>query len=199
MKRKQKSYLTPIEVAELLMVSPVTVRQWAQKGLLSAETTPGGHRRFLRREVERFARQRGLALQPPDGDTLRILIVDDDKLVAESLEALFQEITGNQVTAKVAYDGFDAGQKILSFQPHVVLLDLVMPGLDGFQVCARLKADPTTKAARIIAMTAFPSRDNVRRILEAGAEICLSKPLDIDVLLETIGLQTKSLTGNLVL
>ncbi len=194
MKHKQKPYLTPIEVAELLMVSPVTVRQWAQKGLLNAATTPGGHRRFLRREVERFARQRGLALQPPEGDTMRILIVDDDKLVAESLEALFQEFS-DSVTVEVAYDGFDAGQKILGFQPHVVLLDLVMPGLDGFQVCARLKADPTTKASRIIAMTTFPSRDNVRRILEAGAEICLSKPLNVETLLDTIGLETEPSAG----
>ena len=54
-----KAYLTPNEVAELLMVSPITVRSWAQKGLLVAKVTPGGHRRFLKSDVERFVRESG--------------------------------------------------------------------------------------------------------------------------------------------
>ncbi len=61
MNAPDKPYLTPNEVATLFMVSPITVRQWAQKGLLKAEVTVGGHRRFLRGEVERFARDHGLA------------------------------------------------------------------------------------------------------------------------------------------
>ena len=191
MKRKHKPYLTPNEVAEMLMVSPVTVRQWAQKGLLDAENTPGGHRRFLRREVENFARKRGLTLQLPDQGALRILVVDDDRLVAESLMALFEELP-EPISVEVAYDGFDAGRKVLAFQPNIVLLDLVMHGLDGFQVCARLKSDPTTKAVRIIAMTGHPSQENIQRIVEAGAEVCLSKPLDIPTLLRVIGLDEES-------
>ena len=58
-KSKQKTHLTPNEVAELLMVNPVTVRQWAARGLLRSQTTPGGHRRFLLSDVEEFARSRG--------------------------------------------------------------------------------------------------------------------------------------------
>ena len=54
---KDRPYLTPTEVANWMMVSPITVRGWAQRNLLQAEVTPGGHRRFRREEVERFARQ----------------------------------------------------------------------------------------------------------------------------------------------
>ena len=64
-KSKHKTHLTPNEVAELLMVNPVTVRQWAARGLLRSLTTPGGHRRFLLRVVEEFARSRGLSFKPP--------------------------------------------------------------------------------------------------------------------------------------
>src|SRR5260370_4142993 len=78
-KSKHKTHLTPNEVAELLMVNPVTVRQWAARGLLRSLTTPGGHRRFLLRDVEEFARSRGSTPAPrnscrPD----RVLIADDD-------------------------------------------------------------------------------------------------------------------------
>ena len=191
---KHKSFLTPNEVAELLMVSPVTVRQWAQKGYLKAESTPGGHRRFLRQEIERFAREHQLSLQQPDRDELRILIVDDDPLVAESFTALFEEFPA--VITETAGDGFTAGQKMQTFQPHIILLDLLMPGLDGFTICQRLKADPTTRTVRIIAMTAYPSEDNIQRILAAGAEACLAKPADINRLLALIGLTDQRSSGS---
>ena len=72
----RKEFLTPHEVATLLMVSPVTVRQWAQKGLLAAQTTAGGHRRFAIETVAAFARERGIDLP---GITARLLIVDDNR------------------------------------------------------------------------------------------------------------------------
>lgn len=185
---KTRAYLTPNEVAELLMVSPVTVRQWAQKGTLKALTTPGGHRRFLCSEVERFARQHGMILPPDCDPALRILVVDDDKqfvrYLLELLDGLPEEIVSDS-----AYDGFDAGRKVHVFQPHVVLLDLMMPGLDGFDVCRRLKDDAATKAVRIIAMTGYYAWENVNRIVNAGAEACLPKPLDPEALLEAIGLR----------
>ncbi len=186
-KKKSKSYLTPNDVAELLMVSPVTIRQWAQKGSLNALTTPGGHRRFLSREVERFAREHGIALQPTDNDELRILIVDDD----EQLSGFLVELLNNQdqeIRTEVASDGFDAGAKVQTFKPHVMLLDLMMPGLDGFEVCRRLREDPTTKAMRIIAMTGFYNPDNVERIKNIGADECFPKPLPTDDLLKAIGI-----------
>src|SRR5437868_972690 len=78
-KSKHKTHLTPNEVAELLMVNPVTVRQWAARGLLRSLTTPGGHRRFLLRDVEEFARSRGSTPAPRNsGRPERVLIVDDD-------------------------------------------------------------------------------------------------------------------------
>lgn len=185
---RRKPYFTPTEVARMLMVSPITVRQWAQKELLRAETTPGGHRRFLRHDVERFARERGLTLQLPDDGSLRILVVDNDRLMVESLSELLKAASEN-VEVEVAYDGFDAGRQILRFEPHVVLLDLVMEGMDGFQVCSRIKSDPTTKAVRVIAMTGYQAPETSRRIFDAGAEACLSKPFDPDEMLLAIGIQ----------
>lgn len=185
---KNKSYLSPNEVAELLLVSPVTVRQWAQKGWIKAETTAGGHRRFLMPEVERFARERGLNLQFPDNENLSILIVDDNVELAEYLGVLLKNID-HTIDIELAKNGFEAGRKVESFNPAIVLLDLMMPGLDGFEVCQRLKADPSTQSIRIIAMTGFYSQQNIDRIINAGAETCLAKPFKSEALLEAIGLK----------
>lgn len=187
MKVMKKSYLTPNEVAELLMVSPAAVRQWAEKGELNALATPGGHRRFLPAEVERFARERGLTLNLGNGGALRVLIVDDDKQLRLYLVELLSGLQ-DEVVTETARDGFEVGLKVSEFKPQVILLDLMMPGLDGFQVCRQLKDGPNSKAIRVIAMTGHSSSENVEKILAAGAETCLAKPLDEQVLLKHIGL-----------
>ncbi len=179
---KTRDYLTPNQVADLLHVSPVTVRHWASRGKLPFVVTPGGHRRFPRAEVERLARQLG-----EGGDRLRVLVVDDDRQLAGFLREWLGTLS-EPPQVELAYDGFEAGQKVMEFRPQVVLLDLMMPGLDGFQVCQRIKEAPGGKAVRVITMTGYYTEENARRALEAGAEACLPKPLDRALLLEVMGI-----------
>lgn len=188
-----KNYMTPNEVAKLLMVSPITVRQWAQKGWLKASTTAGGHRRFFYDDVEQFARERNLTFSSANNMVPRILIVDDNRQLVNFLLELFSNMDSPPETA-AAYNGFDAGRKVQSFKPDILLLDLMMPGLDGFEVCTQLKKDPACKALRIIAMTGYPSEENIEHIIKAGAEKCLSKPLDIKLLHKAIRLTGKPAT-----
>lgn len=174
-----KPYLTPGEAAKLLMVSPVTVRGWAHKGLLVSEITLGGHRRFLRKSVEQFAKQYKTM---PQRKIFRVLIVDDDKQAAGFL---VEWLTGldESFIVDAAADGFEAGSKLYAFKPDVILLDMMMPGLNGFDICRQIKAAQDTCDIRVIAMTGHPSRQSAQRILEAGAEACVSKPLGTEFLL----------------
>ncbi|MBI5331299.1 MAG: response regulator [Betaproteobacteria bacterium] len=188
-----KAYLTPNQAASLLMVSPATLRVWTEKGLLKAQVTAGGHRRFLAAELERFQRelQPGRVVAGEGGETgaegeRRILIVDDDAALTRYLSALLGTREG--VTVVAAQDGFMAGQLVHTFRPDTLLLDLMMPGLDGFSVCRQIKADPATRHLRVIAITGYPSPENVDRILEVGGDACLSKPLDEALLLARLGL-----------
>jgi excisionase family DNA binding protein len=181
-----RAYMTPNEVAELLMVSPVTVRQWAQKGVLKAVTTPGGHRRFLGEDVEAFAKERGMQLR--SNSPLRVLVVDDNHTFAQYLVDLLATVS-KPIVALAAHDGFDAGRKVQQFAPDIVLLDLKMPGLDGFTVCQQIKDDPTTQHIRVIAMTGYFTPENELKIRQAGAEACLSKPFDKKVLFKIMGLE----------
>jgi len=191
----EKSYLTPAQVAALLMVSPAGVRQWAQKGALKALTTPGGHRRFLYRDVAQFAMERGLTLNTFHRQDLKVLVVDDEPNVSGYIKTLLEEFTNNNITIKIANDGFQAGFLVRDFKPQIVLLDLMMPGMDGFQVCEKLSADPSLKSIRIIALTGFHTQENVERILHCGAEDCLAKPIDSKRLLDLLDLESYQLSN----
>lgn len=185
-----ETYLTPNQVADLLMVNPVTVRHWALEGRLKCMTTPGGHRRFARSDVELFARQHGAGLSEENNYAdHRVMVVDDNRGFASFLVDLLTT-EAPQLTVEAAYDGFEAGEKLHTFKPGVVLLDLMMPGMDGFDTCQRIKQNPVTSDVRVIAMTAHVSEENVERIIKAGAESCLTKPIKAPTLLQTIGIET---------
>jgi len=183
---KKPEYLMPKQVAELLMVSSNTIRQWTQQGLLKAEITAGGHRRFYREEIERFIQERSQSHKPQSLKKIRILIVDDDT----SFSLYLNELLSNSPKVdkiEVANSGFDAGVKINTFKPHVLLLDLIMPDLDGFAVCQQLKQSPDTAAIRVIAMTGNHTEENVQRIISYGAETCLAKPFKSKEILNALG------------
>ncbi len=183
----RKIYLTPNEAARLLRVSPATLHQWAQNGWLKSHNTSAGQYRFLYHDLEYFAHERGLTLTHDDDNRTRILIVDDDFQLSGYLRELLSGLRHN-IEVETANDGFDASGKIQTWQPHILLLDLMMPGLNGFDVCHQLKSNPATRATRIITMTGYHTPENVERILNAGAEACMAKPLDTDTLLILLGL-----------
>ena len=182
------SLLTPTQVAQALQVAPVTVRQWAQKGLLAAQVTAGGHRRFERDVVVEFARAKGMRL---GGELLnspanRVLVVDDDRQFNKFLCELLRT-EQPQLDIETAFDGFDAGQMVARHSPSLVLLDIMMPGLDGVEVCRRIKADEETRDIRIVAMTGHHSDALETRILAVGAQRLLQKPFGIDELFVACG------------
>jgi len=185
--QSKKHYMTPSEVAELLMDSPVTVRQWAQKGKLEAMTTLGGHRRFSLEAIQKFADSNNMSLNHLGKEGTRILIVDDDVSLANFLmELLTQRNSSLQV--EVVHDGFSAGQMMESFSPDIILLDLMMPQMDGFEACHMIKHGKY-KSVRVIAMSGFCSQENMQHILNEGAECCLKKPFSTTVLLTALGLE----------
>lgn len=183
---RNKEWLTPNEVAELLLVAPVTVRQWAQKGKLEARTTAGGHRRFSMDAVRRFAIQEGMAARLKEKGKRSILVVDDDDHLNRFLVELFRSRDGGALVES-ARDGFEAGSKVHQVMPDVVLLDIMMPGMDGFQVCERLKADVDTMHIQVVAMSGFHSAENEQRVMDAGADRFLKKPFSNKEVLQACG------------
>ena len=184
--RRRSEFLTPNQVADLLLIAPVTVRLWARKGLLPSVTTPGGHRRFRTLDVDAFLAQRRLLEHTDPGAPSRILIIDDDPHFARYLSKLLST-HAPAVFVEVANDGFSAGIKCESLRPDVVTLDLYMPDMNGVEVCEMIRTQFGKTKPRIVALTGFPNDENKRRIIAAGADACLAKSGPISVLLRELG------------
>jgi len=175
-----KTVFTTFETAKLCHVSPLSIINWVNAGRLPAFRTPGGHRRIRREDLVRFMRENGIPL-PEDlregSGRPKILVVDDEASIREIL-AEHLTTRGTPFETLTASDGFEAGRLMASFRPDVVLLDLRMPGLDGFQVCRTIKADPESSSTIVVAMTGYFSPETESRILECGAVRCFAKPVE---------------------
>ena len=180
-----KAFLTPNEVAQLLMVAPVTVRSWAQKGLLVAKVTPGGHRRFLKSDVERFILESRAVQTSVDSSSTRVLIVDDDPLMTTYITDILKD-SGLNFMTEIAHSSFEAGDKIPTFAPDVVLLNCMGPNVDGFGICSLIKGNTATQHIRVIGITANLGAEKVARTIEAGAETFLAKPFNPQDLLAVL-------------
>ena len=173
---KRTSLLTTGDVAEHCQVTHHTVVNWIHGGKLKASTTPGGHHRILARDFAAFLQEHDLPpLEEGPADRRKVLVVDDDPALVEVVVEFLGE-TGEYELAE-ASDGFDAGIQLTRFAPDLVILDLMMPHLDGFKVCRRIKSNRETEHVKILVLTGFASDENVRRALGCGADCCVAKPV----------------------
>jgi len=107
--------------------------------------------------------------------TSRILIADDNEPNRELLEVYLADVDCEIATA---IDGSDTLEKVVSFRPDIILLDIMMPKLSGFEVCQQLKADPTTRQIMVLMVTALGELGDIERAVEAGTDDFLSKPVN---------------------
>jgi two-component system, OmpR family, response regulator len=174
-------FLTTGQIAESCQVTIPTVKRWIREGHLTAFQTAGGHFRVTEDEFRRFQAAHRMPVQRADGEAEaqpKILIVDDD---AALLDTLWEALTWDgRYKVEVAQDGYEGLIKVGSFAPNLLVLDIRMPGLNGFQVCRRVKADPATRETRILAMTGHGGSLTREQILEAGADGFLDKPIRLD-------------------
>ena len=179
MNAHDKKYFTAAEAADLLMVSPITVRKWAQKGALPSVSTLGGHRRFAPEALRRFAQDHGIHLADRVGvDTrsehLRILLVDDDAIYAEYIREIVLGAFPH-ATIAAASDGFEAGKLCEVLRPQLIAIDINMPGINGIELCRRLRDNASTANARIVVMSGDMSARNAAAARAAGADACFEK------------------------
>ena len=113
-----------------------------------------------------------------DAIAVRVLVVDDDRDAAEMM-ALLLGLEGHEVVT--AYDGASSISKVLSFQPNLVLLDIGMPELDGYDVARRIQTLPLSPRPLLVAVTGYASLDDTRRSAEAGFDLHVRKPIFPDV------------------
>ncbi len=105
----------------------------------------------------------------------KILIADDNAANRELLEALLAKF---DCDTAIAVDGKDTLEQVEKFGPDLILLDVMMPKLSGFEVCRKLKSDPKTSKIMILMVTALSELGDIERAVEAGTDDFLSKPVN---------------------
>lgn len=179
--------LTTFQAADYCHVSPFTIRNWVEAGVLPAYRTPGGHRRIVKQDLDQFLRKHGM----PSGEVLdqshgKILVVEDDEKTLDFVSKVIAQIDG-EAEVSAASDVFEAGALLTSLRPDVVVLDLKMRGLDGCKVCERIKGDQTSCDCAVIGITGHLSPEDESRFRSAGGLKLLKKPLDVDAMRDVIG------------
>jgi len=173
------SYLTTFQISKICEVNPTTVQNWIKEDKLRAFVTPGGHRRVRPADLVAFMKQYGMPI--PDDLAKRAplaLIVDDDVDIQDLLAAALKGEREN-LEILLARDGIAALLLIGERKPDLVVLDIRMPGMDGYEVCRKLRSSDGTRAIKIVAITGDHSPGTRTRILEAGADLFFAKPFDI--------------------
>ncbi|MCP4650892.1 MAG: response regulator [PVC group bacterium] len=175
----EKEILTTYEIASRCHVDIKTVINWTNDGSLKAYKTKGGHRRIKRADLVEFLSKHNM----PISLKKRILVVDDDESIRIALRESFES---KGFIVYLADNGFTAGTIFEAKRPDVIILDFVMPGIDGINACKYIRKMEDLKHTKIIFLTGYPSKDNFKEAKKAGADICLAKPVDNEVLFKEV-------------
>jgi len=171
---------TVFQASKFCKVSPKTIINWIESGHIKAFKTVGGHRRIKKIDLEDFMKKQGIPLPEEElkEERKRILIVDDDPIIVETIVQAFEEDEYNYEVISAA-DGFEAGLQVNHFKPHLMILDIMMPDIKGYEVCRKIKNDKVTKDIKIIVLSAYLDEEKFKKMKEFGADLCFTKPLPL--------------------
>ena len=175
--------LTVSQASKYCKVSSKTIINWIDAGHLKAYKTVGGHRRIKREDLDQFLKEKGMPLpeEPKLEERKKILVVDDDKIIVETIvQALEEDEYGYEMIS--AGDGFEAGLQVNHFKPDLLILDIMMPDINGYEVCQKIKSNSETKDTKIIVLSAYLDDEAFKQMKDYGADACFSKPLPLEQL-----------------
>jgi len=186
--KSEKRPLTTGQIAQYCHVTHRGVLKWIESGKLKAYRTPGKHSRVSTENFLDFLKEYNMpvpaVLQPPASTHKKVLIVDDDRGMVHCLQrALMIE---NKYIIEVAFDGFQAGKKFSEFKPDFIILDICMPGVDGYQVCAHIRGDLNNTRVKILAISGISTTGEIKKIMDLGADDYLQKPFSNETLQQKI-------------
>jgi excisionase family DNA binding protein len=178
--------LTTGQAAALCGVDPKTIARWGDAGLVPTHRTAGGRRRMRREDLLAFLRRQGMpVLARREAAPPRILVVDDEEMVVRSLERI---LTRAFPTAHLqhAYNGFEAGLRVAADRPDLVLLDVVMPGVSGVDVCAAIRSQRSLAHTRVVVVSGHLGPVVRAQLTAVGADAFVAKPFTPKELLAVV-------------
>jgi len=178
----EKQVFTTGEAAEICKVSQQTIIRCFDNGRLNGFRVPGSRfRRIPRSELLRFMKANDIPTDHLESGKRRILVVDDDNQIVE----LFIDVLSrdDRFEVKSASTGYDAGLLTESFRPHLLLLDYMLPDINGNLVCERIKANPDLKDTKIIIVSGVVNQEEIDALTRSGSDGFVKKPFNIEKLI----------------
>ncbi len=181
----KRDIFTANQAGKYCRVSPQTIVNWIEAGKLKAYKTLGGHRRIIKSDLDAFLKKHKMPAFDisPGGDEKdekmkKILVVDDDQVIVDTITTSLEEDEHNYQVISAA-DGFEGGVQVDHFKPDLLILDIMMPDINGYEFCRELKSSKETEHIKIIVLSGYLDEDSYKKMREYGADLCFSKPLPL--------------------
>jgi two-component system, OmpR family, response regulator len=182
---KMKDLFTTGEAAEICKVSQQTIIRCFDAGRLEGFRVPGSRfRRIPRKNLVRFMQDNNIPLDTIESGKRKILIVDDDAEIVELLEDVLER--DGRFDVKTASSGYEAGMTTEKFRPELILLDYMLPDVNGNVVCQTIRRNPEFENIKIIIISGVVKQDEIAQLLKSGAEEFIRKPFNITELTDKI-------------
>ncbi len=178
-----KTVFTTGEAAKICKVSQQTIIRCFDNGSLKGFRVPGSRfRRIPREQLFSFMKENGIPTDALESGNKKLLVVDDDEELVELMVDVFAR--DGRFEIKTANNGFGAGMLVKEFRPDLVILDVMLPDINGKEVCQRVRGDATMKSVKIICISGMVEQDKIADLMVAGANDFMNKPFAVDTLLE---------------
>ena len=178
-----KTVFTTGEAAKICKVSQQTIIRCFDNGQLKGFRVPGSKfRRIPREMLYRFMKDNQIPTDALESGKRKVLLVDDDIEVVEMMTRFL--IEDGRFEVKVASNGFNAGMMVKDYRPDIMVLDVMLPDINGKEVCQRVRADPSLEDVRILCISGMVEDDKIQELRLAGADEFLHTPFVVDVLIE---------------
>ncbi|PHR93466.1 MAG: regulator [Blastopirellula sp.] len=178
-----KTVFTTGEAAKICKVSQQTIIRCFDSGQLKGFRVPGSRfRRIPRDLLYSFMRENGIPTDALESGKRKVLIVDDDTDLVELLVDAFARDSRFEIRS--ANNGFDAGMLVKEFHPDIVVLDVMLPDINGKEVCQRVRTDKTMEDVKILCISGMIEQDKVADLKVAGANEFMQKPFAVEALID---------------
>jgi excisionase family DNA binding protein len=178
----KKTVFTTGEAAKICKVSQQTIIRCFDNGSLKGFRVPGSRfRRIPRDQLFSFMKDNGIPTDALESGKRKILLVDDDVELVELMQDVF--VRDGRFEIKTANNGFDAGMMVLDFRPDLVVLDVMLPDINGREVCQRVRSDRTLESVKIMCISGMIEQEKINDLRLAGANDFMNKPFSVEDLL----------------
>ena len=178
-----KTVFTTGEAAKICKVSQQTIIRCFDSGQLKGFRVPGSRfRRIPRDQLYTFMRDNGIPTDALESGKRKILVVDDDQELVELISEVLER--DGRFEVRSVNNGFDAGMMVKEYRPDLLVLDVMLPDINGKEVCQRVRNDKTMDDVRIICISGMVEDDKIEDLKASGANDFLHKPFEVETLVE---------------